>query len=96
MVQVYYRTNESIAKHPVCFAPNEDGLLKEDYELVHEWKTKDAPSLEDIFRQMNCVDGDELCCQLKVRSMMPGDVVVDEDGDVWFCGAAGWEETNWW
>lgn len=95
MVRIYYRTESAIRKNPCAFAPPNEGLDKDDYELVHTYETKDAPSLEEIFREMNAVDGDELCCQLKVRSMMPGDVVVDEQDDVWFCAAAGWEPTAW-
>lgn len=95
MVRIYYRTRDAIRRNPVAFMPPEEGLNKDDYELVHTFPTSDAPSLEDIFREFNAVDGDELCVKLKVRSMMPGDVVVDEQDDVWFCAAAGWEPTAW-
>ena len=91
MIKIYYRTNEAIAKDPIAFVAPEDGLYKEGYEFVTELGDV---SLEEVFRMMNVVDGDELPVELKVRSMMPGDV-VDEDGDVWFCAGTGWEETTW-
>lgn len=78
MIRVYYRTAEAIANDPVASLP-EDGLYKEDYEFVTELGDV---SLEQVFRMMNVVDGDELPVKLKVRSMMCGDVAVDEDGDV--------------
>jgi hypothetical protein len=51
----------------------------------------DASDLEDLFRKMNVVDGDELPVELKVRSMSCGDVARDlSTGDVWLCDLAGW------
>ena len=68
MVQVYYRTNAAIEKKPVCFAPSDEGLLKDDYELVYEVPTEMAPfPLEEVFRMMNVVDGDEVPVKLGVR-----------------------------
>jgi hypothetical protein len=93
MIKVYYRTAEAIAESPLAFVAPEDGLYKENYEFVTELGDV---SLEEVFRLMNVVDGDELPVELKVRSMMCGDVVVDEDGDVWYVAGAGWEETSWW
>lgn len=52
----------------------------------------DADDLEDVFRMMNVVDGDELPVKLRVRSMCVGDLVQQHEDDVWwFCAAAGWE-----
>lgn len=51
----------------------------------------EAADLEDLFRKMNVVDGDELPVELKVRSMCAGDVARDMmTGDVWLCDLAGW------
>jgi len=92
MIKVFYRTNEAVLRTPVAFAPPEDGLLRDDYEFVCELGDV---SLEEAFRLMNVVDGDELPAKLGVRSMMCGDVVFDEDLQVWFCAGAGWEQTSW-
>jgi hypothetical protein len=93
MVAIYYRTLAAIASNPVAFAPPDEGLDKDDYEFVT--RIDNAPTLEEVFRMMMNVDGSELPVKLGVRSMMPGDVVVDEDGDVWFCAATGWERSAW-
>lgn len=93
MVTIYYRKNEAILKKPIAFSTPEEGLDKDDYEFVH--RLQDAPSLEDIFHMFNVINGDEIPIKLGVRSMMPGDVVVDEDGDVWFCAFSGWEKSAW-
>lgn len=95
MVRVYYQTNEARRRNPLTIKAPEKGLDKDDYELVHTYETKDAKSLEEIFREMNAVEGNELCVQLKVRSMSAGDVVVDEDDKVWFCAFVGWQQTSW-
>ncbi len=92
MIAVYYRTAESIQRDPLAFKTPEEGLNKDDYEFVT--RLGDI-SLEQAFEEMNVVDGTELPVRLGVRSMMTGDVVVDEDGDVWFCAMAGWEQTGW-
>jgi hypothetical protein len=96
MVQVYYRNLAAIRKDPLALAPPDEGLEREgDYELVHEWPTAHAPCLEDIFDLMNRDSGSDITTVKGIRSMMPGDVVLDEVGDVWFCCARGWEETHW-
>lgn len=95
MVDIYYRTAEAIARNPLAFMPPKEGVDKNDYEKVFEWRTNCAPPLEEIFRMMNVIDGNELPVKLQVRSMMCGDVIVDEVGDVWFCAAAGWQRINW-
>lgn len=60
-----------------------------DYREVGE---VEAPDLEALFREMNCVDGTETCCKLRVRSMSVGDVAIDvATGTVWYCAPAGWE-----
>lgn len=51
----------------------------------------EAHDLEDLFRKMNVVDGDELPVQLRVRSMSCGDVARDmTTGEMWMCDLAGW------
>ena len=92
MIKVYYRTLESIKKKPFILKPDEEGLVKDDYEFVTELGDV---SLEAAFEMMNVVTGDELPVKLGVRSMMSSDVIVDEDGDVWFCAFMGWEKTSW-
>lgn len=92
MIKVYYRTYEAMMKNPFAFSAPEEGLVKDDYTFVAELGDV---FLEEVFRQMNIVDGDELPVKLKVRSMSSGDVVVDEDGEVWYCAGAGWEKTSW-
>jgi len=51
----------------------------------------DAPDLEDLFREMNNVDGTETCCKLEIRSMSVGDVAIDESGEAHYCAGSGWE-----
>jgi len=92
-LKIFYRTAEAIKRDPVVTVPHDDGLLKEDYEYITDLGDV---TLEEAFRQMNVVDGDELPTKLGVRSMMNGDVILDEDGDVWFLGVVGWERCNWW
>ena len=96
MIAIYYRTAAAIERKPVLWTVPESGLDKNDYKMVTTFH--DVMSLGDVFRRMNVVDVDEdyeIPLQLGVRSMMPGDVVVDEDGDVWFCAGSGWERANW-
>lgn len=96
MIAIYYRTDEAFKRNPMVgmsLVVPEGGLDKDDYEFVT--RMDPGPSLEEVFRLMNVVDGDELPVQLKKRSMMSGDVVVDEDGDVWFCAFSGWERASW-
>ena len=51
----------------------------------------EARCLEDLFRKMNVVDGDELPVELKVRSMSSGDVARDlTTGEMWMCAPVGW------
>lgn len=52
--------------------------------------TTEARGLEELFRAMNVVDGDELPMKLQCRSMSVGDVAVEEDGTAWLCGMFGW------
>lgn len=92
MIKVYYRTDKAIARNPFAFTAPDEGLEKDDYEFVTEL---DNVSLEDVFRLMNVVTGDELPVKLNVRSMCSGDIVVDEDQEVWFVAAVGWERSSW-
>lgn len=93
MVQVYYRTREAFLKNPVVISAPLDGIEASDYTIVHEWPTADAPDLEEVFDLMNRDSGSDLVTKKGIRSMMPGDCVRDEAGDVWFCCSLGWEET---
>lgn len=95
MVHIYYRTNEAIARNPLAFSAPEEGAYKDDYNEVHTLANEDAPDLEDLFEMFQRVKGDELPSKLGIRSMMTGDVVVDEVGKVWFCASSGWEEISW-
>jgi len=55
----------------------------------------EANSEDDIYRQMNAVMGDELCCQLRIRSMSVGDVLVDEaTGKAVGCCGCGWKDVT--
>lgn len=92
MIKVYYRTNEAMTRNPVAFTAPEGGLERDDYEFVAELGDI---SLEEVFRMMNVVDGDELPVKLGVRSMSCGDIVVDEELEVWFCAVTGWERSAW-
>ena len=62
----------------------------DDYQQVAEV----SGDLEEVFRQMNAVDGNELCCQLRVRSMSVGDIAVDAAGVAHYCQGAGWGRTT--
>jgi hypothetical protein len=62
----------------------------EDYKFIT--KTDVSKEIEGVFRQLNAVDGTELCCRLRVRSMSVGDVLVDAETKVGlFCAPMGWE-----
>jgi hypothetical protein len=93
MIAVYYRTDEAIDRNPIAYTPPKEGVDKNDYACVHTFD--DDPELETVFRRMNVVVGDELPVKLRIRSMMAGDVVVDENGDPWFCDLIGWQRINW-
>lgn len=61
-----------------------------DYKQVC---TIDGDDLEQVFRQMNVVDGTELPVQLQVRSMCCGDLVLDmATNEWWLCDLAGWKQ----
>ncbi len=51
----------------------------------------DADTLDDVFRQMNVVDGDELPAKLGIRSMSVGDVIVDNAGLAFIVAPVGFE-----
>jgi hypothetical protein len=58
------------------------------YDYVTSFQSEE---LEDIFRRMNAVDGDERCCEIGVRSMMVGDIAITTTGHGGFiCAAASW------
>jgi hypothetical protein len=92
-IKVYYRTKAAFERNPLMLDVGDMGLDRDDYEFVTA--LDNAPSLEEIFRLMNVVEGNELPVKLKVRSMMVGDVVVDENGEVWYCASSGWESCSW-
>ena len=53
----------------------------------------EAVDLEDLFRDMNAVEGNETCCKMKVRSMSVGDVAIDTrvgHGVAYYCASYGW------
>jgi hypothetical protein len=57
----------------------------------------EADDLNDLFRQMNVIHGDEdeLPLKLKVRSMSCGDVAVCQTTEkAWFCAPGGWVEVT--
>jgi hypothetical protein len=83
--QVLY--NESSSR----FLDPADKVSREDYVDV---ATLRAESPDDVFMKMNAVNGDEMCCQLRVRSMSTGDLVVDENGVVTGCCGCGWREVR--
>ncbi len=98
MVAVYYRTKAAFLRNPLpsCKGLGSESLDKDDYVFVTTFGSEGTDErLGDVFRAMNVVDGDELPTKLNVRSMSVGDVIVDGDGDVWFCDIAGWVQTNW-
>jgi len=48
-----------------------------------------------VFNMMNAVEGIELCCQLRVRSMSVGDLLQDvATGAVIGCCGCGWKEVK--
>lgn len=68
-------------------------LYRDDFTIVA--REVESPTLDTLFRSMNAVDGDELCCQLKVRSMSTGDVAEEEDGTLHQCAVIGWKLAIW-
>ncbi len=93
MIAIFYRTHAAIVQNPFAMTAPKGGIKANDYEpIAHLPRTT---NIEEAFRMMNVVDGDELPTKLKVRSMMVGDVVVDDDGVAWFCAGVGWEKTSW-
>lgn len=67
-------------------------VSESNYKVVAEVPAKD---LDGLFRAMNVVDGDELPCKLKVRSMSVGDIAVEVDTNTaWYCGPAGWSKVS--
>jgi len=60
----------------------------------------EVDSLEEVFRQMNHVDGTEIVSKLgnqrgmPLRSMSSGDIALAEDGKIWFCASVGWREVT--
>ena len=83
-LHVFYR------REPVFSMSAPDRVDPKDYEFVVTWE---FDSVEDAFRRMNVVDGDEdyeLPLQLGVRSMSSGDVLVDEAGRGHYCAPVGW------
>lgn len=52
-------------------------------------------SLDNLFREMNIVDGNELPLQLRCRSMIVGDIVIDPKAEKgWVCDMIGWKELD--
>ena len=82
MIEVYYAKSLRNVRHDVP----EGGVSRDDYDKVADVP---AEELEAVFREMNAVDGTELCCKLGVRSMSVGDVAV-KDGVAHYCCGMGW------
>jgi len=80
--RVLYRTE----KYNPDEAPSSVNLA--DYREV---ATVESDDLETLFREMNCVDGTETCCRLRVRSLSVGDVAIDPSGSAFYCASCGWE-----
>jgi hypothetical protein len=69
------------------------GLYRPDpshYKFIVAIEAKD---LEDVFRQMNNVDGTELPAKLKIRSLSVGDVAV-VNGAASLCMPTGWQRID--
>lgn len=67
-----------------------------DKGAYKEVTTLEASDLEDVFRQMNVVHGDELPIQLKTRSLSVGDAVLDNvTGVLYYCAPIGWQKASW-
>lgn len=77
--------------HGKRFFDPEDVVDRTDYVLV---ATIEAEGPDHAFRLMNAVDGSELCCQLGLRSMSPGDLLVDEGGNALGCCGCGWKKVT--
>ena len=58
-----------------------------------EITTVSASNLEDLFRQMNVVDGTELPVKLRCRSLSVGDITTDlGTNKSYYCAPIGWVE----
>ena len=87
---VMYRTDAAIERDPLGTRLGRE-LDPCDYSVFPPLLAEvEARDLEDVFRKMNVVDGDELPTKLGMRSMMTGDVAIDEDKVTWLCGMVGW------
>ena len=63
-------------------------VFEGDYDYMCDYQPSilsDDSVLGQAFREFNAVDGTEICCRLRMRSMSVGDVVRTSDG-VFLCG----------
>jgi len=84
MTHVFYRHPDKL--------PYRDGdpVEADDYHYIASLESE-VPG--EVFRQMNCVDGTELCCALGVRSMSPGDIALTEEA-AFLCCPVGWQRVG--
>lgn len=90
LVAVFYRRP---AESDRFANPTPSAALRADYAYVCDVPVLDGAQVpeEDVFREMNAVDGTETCCQLRLRSMSVGDVLVISDKQVLYCASCGFE-----
>lgn len=70
--RVFYLANEHFSRALFDFTD-----LSKDPAKYKEVATLEEENTDDVFRQMNVVDGTELPVRLRVRSMSVGDVIIN-------------------
>lgn len=79
-------------ENPDFFAAPKSPVNLAGYKVVAEVEALDH---ECVFEAMNAVDGTELCCRLRVRSMSVGDLLQDvATGEILACAPCGWEKVQ--
>lgn len=102
IANIYYQDWEGINPSQLITNGQSGAPLVGTYRFIiglpgqHINERLESSQLEDIFRRMNVVNGDELPVALNHRSLSVGDVVVFDDEsihlfDVWVCRNVGWE-----
>ncbi len=88
-MKVYHRIK------PDFFAEIKPDAGLEDYKLV---ATVDCDDLEKVFELTNHIDGDwamnenVIAYDKNNRSTNMGDVIMDDNGTIWWRKAVGWEK----
>lgn len=85
--KVFYRTNPNFRPFT---SPSRVAMevVTGEYHLVTEFE---ADSIGTVYRDMNAVDGNEHVCELRVRSMSVGDLVLETDTEkLFYCDPFGW------